>query len=144
MHQSFRHSVSVAGVVVDEHGRVLVIRRRDDGAIQAPGGVLEEGERIDDGLVREVFEETGFTVKPGPLTGVYKHMKRDIVALVFRCELVGGDATVNDEASEVLWMDPDEVEAAMTEAFAVRVADALNGPWPHVRHHDGTTLIHQS
>jgi hypothetical protein len=35
------HSVSVAGVVVDDRGRVLVVRRRDTGAWEAPGGVLE-------------------------------------------------------------------------------------------------------
>ena len=39
-----RHSVSVAGVVFDQHDRVLAIRRRDNGQWQPPGGVLELGE----------------------------------------------------------------------------------------------------
>jgi len=140
--ESYRHSVSVAGVVVREDGRILVIRRRDNGHYQAPGGVLELAERIEDGLVREVREETGLLVQPERLTGIYKHMGIGVVALVFRCRPVGGEPTVNEEASEVLWLERDEIVAAMTEAFAVRVTDALEaeGRWPHIRHHDGTRL----
>jgi 8-oxo-dGTP diphosphatase len=139
--ESYRHSVSVAGVVVREDGRILVIRRRDNGHYQAPGGVLELAERIEDGLVREVREETGLLVEPERLTGIYKHMSFGVVALVFRCRPVGGEPTVNEEASEVLWLERDEIVAAMTEAFAVRVTDALeDDPGPHIRHHDGTHL----
>jgi hypothetical protein len=38
-------------------------------------------------------------------------------------------------------MDRDHAAACMTEAFAIRVTDALDGPWPHIRHHDGTRLL---
>jgi 8-oxo-dGTP diphosphatase len=141
MPQPYRHSVSVAGVVQNADGDVLVIRRRDNGQYQAPGGILEESERIEDGLVREVSEETGYAVHPEQLTGIYKNMKLGVVALVFRCRLVGGEPRINDEASEVLWLDPEVAVEQMTEAFAIRVTDALGGPWPHVRHHDGTKLL---
>ena len=67
-----RHSVSVAAVVVDHDGRVLVARRRDNGRWEPPGGVLELDESIPEGLRREVYEETGLTVYPDALTGVYK------------------------------------------------------------------------
>ena len=40
------HSVSVAGVVIDENGRTLVIQRRDNGQWEPPGGVLERDESI--------------------------------------------------------------------------------------------------
>uniref|UniRef100_A0AAU2VUW1 NUDIX domain-containing protein n=1 Tax=Streptomyces sp. NBC_00008 TaxID=2903610 RepID=A0AAU2VUW1_9ACTN len=63
------HSVSVAGVVVREDGRVLVIRRADNGAWEAPGGVLELDERPEDGVCREVLEETGVKVDPVRLSG---------------------------------------------------------------------------
>jgi ADP-ribose pyrophosphatase YjhB (NUDIX family) len=138
--QPYRHSVSVAGVVRNADGEILVIRRRDNGQYQAPGGILEQHERIEDGLAREVAEETGYAVEAEQLTGVYKHMGLGVVALVFRCRLLGGEARLNDEASEVLWLDPEKAAAQMTEAFAVRVTDALDGPWPHIRHHDGTRL----
>ena len=91
--------------------------------------------------MREVLEETGYAVLPEQLTGVYKHMGLGVVALVFRCRLVGGEARINDEAGEVLWLDSEKAAAQMTEAFAVRVTDALAGPWPHIRHHDGTHML---
>ena len=141
MPQPYRHSVSVAGVVQNSDGHVLVIRRRDNGHLQAPGGILEHTERIEDGLIREVQEETGYTVEPEQLTGIYKHMTLGVVALVFRCHLTAGEARINDEASEVLWLDPKIATEEMTEAFAIRVTDALEGPWPHIRHHDGTNLL---
>ncbi|WP_082122083.1 MULTISPECIES: NUDIX hydrolase [Frankia] len=65
------HSVSVAGVTLHENGSILCIRRRDTGAWQIPGGVLERGETIQAGLCREVAEETGAFVRPVRLTGVY-------------------------------------------------------------------------
>lgn len=141
MPEPYRHSVSVAGVVVRDDGKVLAIRRRDNGHYQAPGGVLERHERIEDGMVREIFEETGLRVEPEQLTGIYKHMGLGVVALVFRARLLGGTPTVTEEAAEVLWMDRDQVLTGMTQAFAIRVIDALDGPWPHIRHHDGARLL---
>jgi hypothetical protein len=69
---SAQHSVSVAGVIVDEQNRALLIRRRDNLHWEPPGGVLEVDEPIHDGLRREVHEETGLVVEPIRLTGVYK------------------------------------------------------------------------
>lgn len=64
-----RHSVSVAAVITDDQARALLIQRRDNHRWEAPGGVLELGEAIHDGLRREVREETGLDVEPGALTG---------------------------------------------------------------------------
>jgi 8-oxo-dGTP pyrophosphatase MutT (NUDIX family) len=58
------HSVSVAGVIVDEQNRAVLIRRRDNLQWEPPGGVLEVDESIHDGLRREVLEETGLVVEP--------------------------------------------------------------------------------
>jgi 8-oxo-dGTP pyrophosphatase MutT (NUDIX family) len=58
-----RHSVSVAGVIVDDSGRALLSRRRDNQSWEPPGGVLELAESIEDGLRREVREETGLEVE---------------------------------------------------------------------------------
>ena len=141
MSSSARHSVSVAAAVVDDDGRVLAIRRRDNNHWEPPGGVLELHESIHDGLVREVREETGLTVEPDSLTGVYKNMDRGIVALVFRCRAVDGIPTTTAEAAEVTWIDPDELPERMDEAYAVRMLDALRHGPPIVRAHDGTQLL---
>jgi ADP-ribose pyrophosphatase YjhB (NUDIX family) len=133
--------VSVVGIVVREDGRVLVIRRKDNGTYQAPGGILEHTERVEDGVAREVSEETGYEIRALFLTGIYKNVKGGHVTLAFRCALVGGQATLNDEATEVSWFTVDEVTARLAEPYAVRVTDALSGEWPRVRHHDGTHLL---
>ncbi|TJZ50312.1 NUDIX domain-containing protein [Streptomyces piniterrae] len=135
------HSVSVAGVVVREDGRVLVIKRADNGAWEAPGGVLELDEHPEDGACREVLEETGIKVETERLTGVYKNMKRGVVALVFRCRPVGGEEHTSSESAEVRWFTREEVESYMVEAYAVRVLDALGAGKPHVRVHDGRNLL---
>lgn len=133
-----RHSVSVAGVITDADGRALLIRRRDTLHWEPPGGVLELDESIEAGLRREVREETGLKVEPDALTGVYKNMARGIIALVFRCNVISGHLTLNDEVSGFQWATPEEVKAMADEAFAVRVLDALNSQsLPAVRQHDG-------
>jgi len=136
------HSVSVAGIITDDHGRALLIQRRDNHRWEPPGGVLELGETIPDGLRREVREETGLHVEPVALTGVYKNMTRAIVALVFRCKITGGDLATSDEVAAFRWATAAEVAELANEAYAVRVLDALNGDHPAaVRHHDGVHLV---
>jgi 8-oxo-dGTP diphosphatase len=137
------HSVSVAGVVVDDRGRALLVQRRDNGHWEPPGGVLESGETIPDALEREVLEETGIKIaSPATLTGVYKNMTGLIVSLVFRCEAIDGDLTTGDETRALRWATRDEVTDLADEAYAIRVLDALDAVSPPaVRAHDGVKLI---
>jgi 8-oxo-dGTP diphosphatase len=138
---SLRHSVSIAAVVVDDSGRVLVIQRRDNGRWEPPGGVLEIEESILDGLKREVREETGLIIEPSQLTGVYKNMVRGVVALMFRAQVTGGTIATSDETSRVEWWTPELVAERMDPAYAVRVLDALREDGPAVRAHDGVSLL---
>ncbi|MEU0885386.1 NUDIX hydrolase [Lentzea sp. NPDC005914] len=140
MSETPRHSVSVAGIVVNDEGEVLVVRRRDNGHWEPPGGVLELSETFENGARREVLEETGMTVRVDHLTGVYKNMKRGVVALVFRCTPLNEPIRVTDEAAEIRWMTLDEVREAMTPAYAVRVADAFEAG-TQTRAHDGVNLL---
>lgn len=135
-------------MVQREDGRVLCIRRRDDGSWQIPGGVLETGEHIPDGLRREVAEETGLAVEPIRLTGIYLNVVRGVVALVFLCR-PGDDAgevsMQTEESAEVSWLTLAEVKERSVPAFAVRVLDACSGASdPAVRSHDGISLIDPS
>ncbi|MFE3073537.1 NUDIX hydrolase [Streptomyces sp. NPDC059247] len=137
------HSVSVAGAVVREDGRLLAIRRADNGTWELPGGVLELTEAPEAGVAREVLEETGIHVDVDELTGVYKNTTRGIVALVFRCKPAGGTERTSAESMAVDWLTPAEVEERMAEVYAIRLLDALDGNGPHVRSHDGRQLITQ-
>lgn len=137
-----QHSVSVAGVIVDDQQRALLIRRRDNLHWEPPGGVLERDESIQVGVCREVKEETGLSVLPLSLSGVYKNMKLGVISLVFRCHVLGGELTTNDEVSEFRWATREEIAALADEAFAIRVLDALeDNAAPAIRQHDGVRLI---
>lgn len=137
------HSVSVAGVIVDDAGRALLIKRRDNGKWEPPGGVLEREETIPDALQREVLEETGIKIAlPATLTGVYKNMTGLIVSMVFRCEAIDGAPTTGAETRALRWVTREEVSELADEAYAIRVLDALdNTSPPAVRAHDGVRLI---
>ena len=137
-----RHSVSVAGVVIDKDGRALIIQRRDNAHWEPPGGVLERDETVTDGLLREIKEETGLTVEPVALTGVYKNMSRGIIALVFRCRAIGGKLAENPEVTGFRWAWEADVCSLMSEAYAARVLDAFQAQAaPAVREHDGVNLL---
>ncbi|KAK1186113.1 NUDIX domain-containing protein [Streptomyces sp. NBS 14/10] len=135
--------MSVAGVIVDDAGRALLIKRRDNGKWEPPGGVLEPGETIPNALQREVLEETGIKIAlPATLTGIYKNMTRLIVSMVFRCEAIDGTPTTGAETRALRWATREEVIELVDEAYAIRVLDALdNTTPPAVRAHDGVRLI---
>ena len=112
-----RHSVSVSGVIPDDHGRVLLIRRRDNQHWEPPGGVLELGETVAQGAMRELFEETGVTAQAaGPLT-VIDTIDRDEEGRVrFHYTLVAvighwrsGEGVPGDDADEVAWLTRAEI-----------------------------------
>lgn len=135
-----KHSVSVSGIVVGDDGRVLVIKREDNGRWEAPGGVLEHDESFEAGVQREVLEETGLEVTVERLTGVYKNLTHGIVALVYRCRTAGGELRATEEARETRWMTKEEVQLTMVPAFSVRVLDAFEDQ-PQSRAHDGVELV---
>ncbi|MCD2191466.1 NUDIX hydrolase [Actinomycetospora soli] len=135
-----KHSVSVAGIVVDDQDRVLVIKRRDNGHWEPPGGVLELDETPEQGVQREVYEETGVEVDVVALSGIYKNMSRGVVSLVFRCWPRAGSARASDEASAVRWVKFEDVGKDMDEAYRVRITDAWTDEVA-VRSHDGVNVL---
>jgi 8-oxo-dGTP diphosphatase len=143
MTDTHRFSVSVAAAVVRDDGKMLAIKRRDNGHWEPPGGVVNVGESLTEALAREVREETGYTVTVNSVSGIYQNMKRQIVALVFRCDVVSGEAQVSDESSQVEWLHPSEIRARMDEAYAVRLLDASYSEAlsPRIRTHDGVNIL---
>jgi 8-oxo-dGTP diphosphatase len=81
--------LSVHAVITDAEGRVLLLKASyGDGAWGLPGGALDPGETIHEGLFRECREELGAEVVIQYLSGVYAHATVQSHAFIFRCTLL--------------------------------------------------------
>jgi 8-oxo-dGTP diphosphatase len=96
----------VGALTLDGEGRLLLIRRANDpgrGLWSLPGGRVEPGEDDAAALVREMAEETGLVVRPGPLVG---RVVRGRYAIAdYRCTVVGGELRAGDDALDARWCD---------------------------------------
>jgi ADP-ribose pyrophosphatase YjhB (NUDIX family) len=99
----------------DADGRLLVVRRADAGTWCLPGGAADVGESPAEAAQREAFEESGYTVRATRLLGLYDNRRwadpetaRHIYHAMFACELLGGEATLSVETTEVRWVDAAE------------------------------------
>ena len=101
------------------------MRRSDHGNWEPPGGVLKAHEKPEEGVVREVQEETRVRIDPGRLTGVYKNLEEAVLTLVFEAAVVDGEAQQTDEALEVDWLTLDDVRRIFNRDYAAWVEDAL-------------------
>ena len=110
---NYTHFVSVAGLVTNDNGEILLVKSPRRGW-EYPGGMVEPGEGLEDALVREIFEESGITARVTSLVGVYKNLTVDSVIVDFTCEYVSGEPVTSDESPEVGWFTPDEAAARIT------------------------------
>lgn len=129
---------AASAIVVDDEGRILLHRRRDNDLWALPGGVMEFGESIAETAVREVHEETGYDVEPLYVIGVYSDPKhvfaytdgevRQEFSVCIACRLVGGSLLTSDESYEVRWFRPDETGSLnMHPRIRARIVDHLAG-----------------
>jgi 8-oxo-dGTP diphosphatase len=103
----------VGGIVTDDRGRLLLIRRAHDpeaGRWSLPGGKVEPGETATDATVREVAEETGLAVAVGDEVGQVLRPAPDgrVFAIHdFRCRPLDPSAVprAGDDAADVRWVD---------------------------------------
>lgn len=108
-----RPIVGVGGVIVDDDRVVLIKRRFEPLALRwsIPGGTLEVGEGLEEGVARELLEETGLVVSVGPVIEVFDRILRDdegrvkyhFVLVDYLCLPVGGTLQAGDDVSEAEW-----------------------------------------
>jgi len=108
------------GAVILDQGRVVLVKRKFPplaGEWSIPGGRLKIGETQREGVVREAREETGLTVDPVELLGVYDRLLRDeagrilyhYVLIDFLCQRIAGELQAGGDADDARWFSQEEI-----------------------------------
>ena len=108
------------GAVILDQGRVVLVKRKFPplaGEWSIPGGRLKIGETQREGVVREAREETGLTVDPVELLGVYDRLLRDeagrilyhYVLIDFLCRRIAGELQAGGDADDARWFSQEEL-----------------------------------
>ena len=118
----------VGAIVRDGAGRLLLIKRGHDpeaGRWSLPGGRIEPGETDAQALVREMREETGLIVQPGPLVGAVERPGpggRVLEIRDYAATVTGGTLAAGDDAADARWVATADVAR---QALTTGLADAL-------------------
>jgi 8-oxo-dGTP diphosphatase len=106
--------VGVGAIIVND-ARVLLVRRGAEplkGHWTLPGGVLEVGESLVEGVTREVHEETGLLVEPIELVELLDRIHREegrvryhYVIADYLCRVTGGELRAASDADAVRWVE---------------------------------------
>lgn len=108
------------GAVIFDKDRVMLVKRGHapmQGEWSLPGGALELGETLENGVRREVFEETGLTVEPVSIVEVFDRIACDqagrvqfhYVLVDYLCRVTGGSAACASDAVDLRWAARDDL-----------------------------------
>jgi ADP-ribose pyrophosphatase YjhB (NUDIX family) len=135
------NSLVVAGsaIVTDNDGRIVLHRRSDNALWALPGGGIEIGESVAEGIKREVREETGLNVTIDYVIAVYSDPDhvfayddgevRQEFSVCVACSAIGpGTLKISDESTELGFFTPDEItKLEMHPRIRLRVTDFFAG-----------------
>jgi 8-oxo-dGTP diphosphatase len=117
-------ALTVDGVVFDETGKLVMIRRKNPpfkGQLALPGGFVENNETTEHAVIREVQEELGVETKIKRLVGVYSEPGRDprqhIISVIYELEPVSNNFNAGDDAATFEYVDPKDVVNNKDVAF---------------------------
>lgn len=116
------HPIIGVGAVIVQGDRVLLVRRASEplrGEWSVPGGMLELGETLRDGVRREAEEETGLIVETGEVLDVFDSIFTDTlgrtqyhyVLIDYLCRAISGEARAASDVSDVRWVSAEALPA---------------------------------
>lgn len=102
---------AVAIVTHSDDDKFLLVQRGEDpskGLWGLPGGFVEMGETVSEALMREILEETGYTIEIGELVGVwsfYNDSKKIAgVAVIYETRVTGGELHIASDSTAAEWV----------------------------------------
>jgi len=108
--------VSGRALIIDQNGRVLVLKRSDDsssnpGKWELPGGKPNKGETFEESFRREVLEETGFLINIQQSAGTADQLVsgHHVVHVVMVASIMSGGLAISDEHSAFQWVEMKEL-----------------------------------
>ena len=120
--------MAVGAVIEDGKGRILLVRHKPErggfwqGKWICPGGELELGEGIGDGIKREIKEETNLEIDLvkalAPFDRIVKSaqgVNLHVVYIDYIADLVGGELEVASDVGEALWVEKDKLGSLWEE-----------------------------
>jgi 8-oxo-dGTP diphosphatase len=130
---NLRYAVGVAAVILDDDGNIMIQRhtyRRETFEWGLPGGWAHGRESLERALIREVFEETGFTIMVGKPVAVHSGFAVPRLTVFYLARISGGVFRPSAEVSEFAFRSPDDLGQLLPgEQLAVREAlVAAEGP----------------
>ena len=122
-----KHPLVGVGAILLKRDRILMAQRGKEplkGWWSLPGGALETGESLADGVRREVREETGLEIRPLGVLEIFERIMRDsngepeyhYVLIDYVCRITGGTLCAGDDVCRVEWVRRSElVKLQITE-----------------------------
>jgi len=127
------------GAVIVEAGRVLLARRGTEpmkGHWTLPGGLLELGESLTDGVTREVREETGLIVEAVELIELLERIHREetriryhYVIADYLCRVAGGQLQAASDADAARWVERAEWNSHSALKLDPMTARVIEAGW---------------
>lgn len=126
----------VSAIIYDDNGNLLIVKNMEGDSYYwgVPGGAVETGETLEQAVVREVKEETGFAVVITGLSSLREKffLKRQhhVLFTTFFARVIGGELAINDpdnDITEVKWVDVQKAQEMMPFLFgALRLDSGLD------------------
>ncbi|HZU70061.1 MAG TPA: NUDIX hydrolase [Ktedonobacteraceae bacterium] len=119
-----------AGIIIEQDGKILLIDRSDGLGYTVPGGIVRYRETVEQCVLREVREETGYNVKITGLVGVYSRHDRDprfrAIAIAYKGAIIDGALHGSGEG-QPCWRTPEEVFGHLAFDCEEMLKDYLSG-----------------
>lgn len=135
------------GAIIFNNDRVLLVQRGHapmKGEWSLPGGALEVGETLEEGVKREIQEETGLTVEPLIMVEVFDRIARDeegrvqyhYVLVDFLCRIASGSPACASDAVDIRWTSLDNLDgiAAFTREVILKAWKIASSDQPSPFH----------